>query len=95
MAASFVTNQKYEIIWFPADKETNKQIYHLGHGHLLLLGRLGTAKPCQRLARTLNLVGNPTAASKPKSSYSLFGEINYFFPFKPVYLGLKLEEVKF
>lgn len=44
MAASFVTNQKYGIIGFPANREINKQIRHPGHGHLLLLGYLGHSK---------------------------------------------------
>lgn len=86
MATSFVTNQKYGIIGFPANRELKKQIHHLGHGRLLLLGHLGhlgTAKPRRHLAGTLNLVGNPTAASKPKSSSSFFSEINYFSPFCP------------
>lgn len=80
MAASFVTDQKYGIIGFPANREINEQIHHLGHGHL---GHLGTAKPRQHLAGTLNVVGNPTTASKPKSSYSFTSEINYFSPFCP------------
>lgn len=96
MAASFVTNQKYGIIGFPANREINKQICHLGHGHLLLLGYLGTAKPCQHLTGTLNLVGNSLAASKPKSSrlISLVKLIGFPLPAhpKPVYLLLKPEE---
>lgn len=83
MAASFVTNQKYGRIGFPANTERNQQIHHLAHGHLLLRGHLGTGKNHQHLTGTLNLVGNPTVASNlnPHSCSSV--ELIIFSSFCP------------
>lgn len=80
-APSFVTNHKSRIIGLPANRERKKQIHHLAPTYLLLLGRLG-AGAAKTLVGTHNVVGNLTAASRPKSSSLLFRKIN-FSPFCP------------
>lgn len=80
-APSFVTNHKSRIIGLPANRERKKQIHHLAPSYLLLLGRLG-AGTAKTLVGTHNVVGNLTAASRPKSSSLPFRKIN-FSPFCP------------